>query len=147
VAVLMQGLTLQGSSAWNSSQQTNSPYLVANDPSLLTNPATAGLYGKPITQIVDPYGPIGSPSANSPPLQFNLRLRYEFTFNSYNAFAQFGATHTAHSFTQAGSNPSLSEGGAISTTILRFENPGYTEYDMWPASRRTSGPCRRLRRI
>jgi outer membrane receptor protein involved in Fe transport len=129
VAVLTKGLTLQGGSSWNSSEQTNSPYLIANNPALLTNPATAGLYGQPITAFKDPYGPIGSPSANSPPLQFNARLRYDFNISSYTAFWQIGATHTAHSYTQAGSNPSLSSGGAINTTLLRFEDPGYTEYD------------------
>ena len=49
--------------------------------------------------------------------------------NAYNLFAQAGATHTGHSFTQSGSNPELSAGTAISTTLLRFENPAYTEYD------------------
>jgi outer membrane receptor protein involved in Fe transport len=129
IAVLTKGLTLQGGSSWNSSEQTNSPYLIANNPALLTSPATAGLYGQPITAFKDPYGPIGSPSANSPPLQFNARLRYDFNVSSYTAFWQIGATHTAHSYTQAGSNPSLSAGGAINTTLLRFEDPGYTEYD------------------
>src|SRR5207302_8062832 len=44
-------------------------------------------------------------------------------------FAQAGVTHTAHSFTQSGSNPVLSAGANISTNQLRFENPEYTEYD------------------
>jgi hypothetical protein len=78
---------------------------------------------------VNPYGPLNSPASNAPPLQFNLRLRYQWTMNLYNLFAQAGAVHTAHSFTQSGSNPELSVGGAISTTLLRFENPAYTTYD------------------
>ena len=49
--------------------------------------------------------------------------------NAYNLYAQAGATHTGHSFTQSGSNPELSAGTAISTTLLRFENPAYTAYD------------------
>ena len=49
--------------------------------------------------------------------------------NSYNAFAQAGAAHTGHSFTQSGSNPSISAGGNVSTTNLRFEDPAFTEYD------------------
>ena len=49
--------------------------------------------------------------------------------NDYNAFVQVGATHTGHSYTQAGANPSLAAGGAINTTVLRFENPAYTTYD------------------
>ena len=129
VAVLAQGLTVQGAASWNSSEQTNSPYLIANNPALLTNPATKSEYGQPISSVQSPYGPIGGPSANSPPLQFNLRLRYQWTMNSYNAFVQAGGTHTAHSYTQSSVNPTLSAGANVSTTLLRFENPAYSQYD------------------
>ncbi|HEX4152219.1 MAG TPA: TonB-dependent receptor, partial [Steroidobacteraceae bacterium] len=129
IGVLAEGLTAQGAASWNSSEQTNSPYLIANNPALLSDPATKAEYGQPILSAQNPYGPIGSPSANSPPLQFNLRLRYQWTMNSYNTFVQAGATHTAHSYTQSSVNPSLSSGGNVSTTLLRFENPAYTEYD------------------
>jgi iron complex outermembrane receptor protein len=42
---------------------------------------------------------------------------------------QVAASHSGHSFTQAGSNPSLAQAGGISTGRLRFENPAYTTYD------------------
>jgi iron complex outermembrane receptor protein len=129
VAVIVPGLTAQGGIAWNSSEQTNSPYLIANNPALLADPATKAEFGQPILSVQNPYGPLGSPSAFSPPMQFNLRLRYEWAVNSYHAFAQAGVTHTAHSFTQSGSNPPISSTGAISTTNLRFENPAYSQYD------------------
>ena len=129
VARIADGLTAFGGSSWNSSSQTNSPYLVANDRALLQNPATASQFGKPITAFRNPYGPIGSPSANAPPIQFNLRLRYERTIADYQAFVQVGATHTGHSFTQSGSNPTLSAGGAVNTTFLRFEDPAYSQFD------------------
>jgi iron complex outermembrane receptor protein len=103
--------------------------LIANNPALLANPATKAEYGQPILSVQNPYGPVGSPSANSPPLQFNLRLRYEWTMNSYNSFVQVGATHTAHSFTQSGSNPPLSAGANVSTTQLRFEDPAFSQFD------------------
>jgi iron complex outermembrane recepter protein len=138
IAVLTEGLTAEGGAAWNSSEQTNSPFLIANNPQLLTDPATAGLFGKPILTgvnhqgvfgpIENPYGPVGAPSAFSPPLQFNARLRYQWVMNPYKLFAQVGATHTAHSYTQSGSNPVL-VGSTITTNYLRFENPAYTEYD------------------
>jgi iron complex outermembrane recepter protein len=138
IAVITEGLTAEGGAAWNSSEQTNSPYLIANNPALLANPATAAEYGQPILTgvnragvygpIVNPYGPIGAPSALSPPFQFNLRLRYQWVVSSYNFFAQAGATHTAHSYTQSGSNPSL-VGNTITTNYLRFENPPITQYD------------------
>jgi len=129
IAVLTQGLTFQGAASWNSSDQTNSPYLIANNPALLQDPASAGEYGKPILSVQNPYGPAGSPSPNSPPFQFNARLRYQWAMSSYNLFVQAGATHTAHSFTQQGSNPVLSQGGNVSTTLIKFENPAYTSYD------------------
>jgi iron complex outermembrane receptor protein len=132
-ARVINGLTLQGAAAWNQSRQTNSPALIDNNP-LSTN------FGKPITQncdstgancapITNPFGPVGAPSANAPPIQFSLRARYEWTIAEYSPFVQFGATHTGHSFTQAGSNPTIAQTGAVTTGRLRFENPAHTTID------------------
>ena len=129
VAVITEGLTAQGGASWNSSNQTNSPYLIANNPALLANPGSAGEYGKPILSVQNPYGPPGSPSSFSPPFQFNLRFRYQWVMSAYNLFAQVGVTHTAHSFTQSGANPVLSPGSSITSNQDRFENSAYTEYD------------------
>jgi len=129
IAVITQGLTVQGGAAWNTSKQTNSPYLIANNPDLLNDPASKADYGQPILSVQNPYGPPGSPAANCPPLQFNVRLRYEWTVDSYHSFVQAGATHTGHSFTQSGSNPPLSSNGQVSTTQLRFENPAISQFD------------------
>jgi iron complex outermembrane recepter protein len=123
-AVVYEGLTAQAGASWNSSSQTNSPALTVNNPALIGTPE----YGTSI-QNVNVFGALGSPTANSPPFQFNARLRYQFSLDSYNCFVQVGATHTAHSFTQSGVNPSLSAGGNVSTTLLRFENPAYSLYD------------------
>jgi hypothetical protein len=112
--------------------QTNSPALID------TNPQSVN-FGKPITvscsatgtgctPLNNLFGPPGSPSANSPPLQFNLRARYDWTVGAYNAFAQFGGQHVGHSYTQSGSNPSISDKG-VTTTLLRFENPAYSDFD------------------
>jgi outer membrane receptor protein involved in Fe transport len=138
VALLARGLTVEGGATWISSEQTNSPYLIANNPALLSNPATAAQYGQPILTgvnhageygpIPNPYGPTGTPAAFAPPFQFNLLLRYEWAMSSYQWFAQAGVTHTAHSFTQAGSQPPPS-GATFTTNYLRFENPAYTTYD------------------
>ncbi|HUX72559.1 MAG TPA: TonB-dependent receptor [Steroidobacteraceae bacterium] len=132
VARVTTGLTLQGAASWNQSRQTNSPALIDN------NPASVNV-GKPITQycpggtacqaVTNPFGPIGAPSANAPPIQFSLRARYQWSIASYDAFVQAGAVHTAHSFTQSGSNPTFAQGTAVSTSRLRFENPAYTTYD------------------
>jgi iron complex outermembrane receptor protein len=133
IARVTDGLTLQGAASWNQSRQTNSPALIDN------NPQSAN-FGKPITQdcdstgancsaVTNPFGPIGAPSANAPPIQFSLRGRYEWSIGGYSPFVQAGAAHSGHSFTQAGSNPSIAEAGAITTGRLRFENPAYTTFD------------------
>jgi iron complex outermembrane receptor protein len=133
VARVLPGLTLQGAGSWNYRRgQTNSPVLIDN------NPGTAN-FGKPITQactpllictpVVNPYGAFGSPSANTPPLQFSLRARYDWNIAGYVPFVQVGVTHNGHSFTQAGANPTFSPGGAVTTSRGRFENPAYSTYD------------------
>jgi iron complex outermembrane recepter protein len=130
VARVVSGLTLQGAASWNQSRQTNSPALIDNNPQSVN-------FGKPITEIcsagvctpiTNPFGPIGSPSADSPPIQSSLRARYDWAIAGYTPFVQAGASHTGHSFTQAGANPTLGV-GAITTSRLRFENPAYTTFD------------------
>ena len=103
IARATHNLTITGSAAWNSSDLTKSPPLIATD-------------GKPITSITDPVGAVGSPLAQSPPFQANLRARYEFEFGDYHAFYQIGGTHQAHSLSQTGN-------------VLTYDQPGFTTYD------------------
>ena len=42
---------------------------------------------------------------------------------------QLDATHTGHSYTQAGANPNYNVGGGFSTSRGRFENPAYSTFD------------------
>jgi outer membrane receptor protein involved in Fe transport len=129
VTRVVAGLTMQGAASWNQSRQTNSPVLIDNVPGSVN-------YGKPITvdctptcaPITNPFGPVGAPSADAPPIQFSLRARYDWTFAGYSPFAQVGVTHSGISFTQAGSNPTIAEAG-VTTGRLRFENPAYSTVD------------------
>ncbi len=136
VARVTDGLTVQGAASWNSSEQTNSPVLIVNVP------ASAN-YGKPLkeycsqdangkytvcTDLKNPFGPQGSPSANAPPIQYSLRARYEWTLAGLHAFAQGSVAHTGHSYTQAGANPSIAQAG-LTTSRLRFELPAYSTFD------------------
>ena len=132
VARLIAGLTVQGAADWNRSSQTNSPALIDN------NPADTANFGKPITQVCgtgtcvgvsNPFGPIGAPSANSPPMQFSLRARYDWVVGDYVPYVQVGVRHTGHSFSQAGANPEIGVGGSITTSRGRFENPAYSTLD------------------
>jgi iron complex outermembrane receptor protein len=109
IARVTHGLTFQASAAWNSSEQTNSPYLIANGPGTATP-------GQPITSIQNPYGPIGSPTSYSPPFSANARVRYEWALNDYDAFVQVGGVHQAHMITATGYVPA-------------FDIPPYTSYD------------------
>ena len=117
-AHMFTGLSLQGSAAWNSSELTNSPALIDN------NPASVN-FGKPITTqyvngvpvpVPDIYGTIGSPLAFSPPFQANLRVRYEWTAGSYLPYVQIGFQHQAHSHSAVGFQ-------AV------YDQPAWTTYD------------------
>ncbi|HTV53203.1 MAG TPA: TonB-dependent receptor [Steroidobacteraceae bacterium] len=103
IARPLTGLTFQLSAAWNSSSQTNSPYLIDN------NPASDN-FGKPVCQvkgttctpIPNVYGPLGSPTAFSPPFNTNARIRYEWSIGDYTPFVQFGGQHRGHMVTSTG---------------------------------------------
>jgi iron complex outermembrane receptor protein len=109
VARVTTGLTLTGSGSWNSSDQTNSPSLINNNPHSTT-------YGQPITSIPNPYGAVGSRLAQSPPFQGNLRARYEWDMNDYHSFFQVGAVRTGAMLSNTGN-------------VNAFIQPGYTTYD------------------
>jgi iron complex outermembrane receptor protein len=129
VGRVTQGLTMQGSASWNESRQTNSPQLLDNNPASINygKPITEDCATTPCTPVGSPYGPIGSPSADAPPIQFSVRARYDWTMNGgYNPFVQASVHHNGHSFTQAGSNPNYNVTGDISTSRTRFEIPAYS---------------------
>jgi iron complex outermembrane recepter protein len=109
VARVTEGLTVQGSTSYNDSKQTNSPSLMNN------NPASPG-FGQPITSVSNPYGLIGSPLANSPLLQWNLRVRDEIPVGDYKTFWQVGAQHMGDSLSATGN-------------VITYDQPGFTTYD------------------
>jgi iron complex outermembrane receptor protein len=129
VAKVTDGLTLQGSGSWNRTKQTNSPCLVSNIPASPT-------FGQCITEVngapfENPYGAVGTVPAFSPNSEFNLRARYDWSFNDYKAFAMVGANHVGTMFNQpatyqSGDTPAEA---VPTTTLLRYEQPGYTTYD------------------
>ncbi len=142
IAQIWRGLSLRAAGAWNSSEQTNSPALIDN------NPASSN-FGKPITEVCaagpasctpvgNPFGPRGAPAADSPPIRLTFLLRYDFPihvpvysgfWHGATGYVQFGVQHQGHSYTQAGSNPPFTPGVTISTARIRFIDPAYTIYD------------------
>jgi len=109
VARATDRLTVQVAASWNSSAQTNSPYLIASNP-LSEN------YGKPITSIQNPYGQLGSPTAYSPPFSVNGRVRYDWLMGDYGLFVQAGGMHQGHTVSATGYVPS-------------YDMPAYSTYD------------------
>jgi outer membrane receptor protein involved in Fe transport len=131
VTRVTEGLTVQGSSSWNSSKQTNAPCLTAN-----VATATGAAVGSCITQVngvpyTNPYGVLGTSPAYSPPLQFNLRARYDMTFLEYKPFAMVGANHVGSMRNEPASFPDGNDpaNNPATTTLLKYTMPGYTTYD------------------
>jgi outer membrane receptor protein involved in Fe transport len=132
VARVTEGLTLQGSASSNSSSEKKPPCLVSNDPTA-TNPTPLGdcitqIKGVPYTS---PYGTAGSSTPFSPSLEFNLRARYDFHIGDYKPWVGVGANHIG---TMSNEPSSYANGNSPAenpptTTLARYEMPGYTTYD------------------
>ncbi|HLW25458.1 MAG TPA: TonB-dependent receptor [Steroidobacteraceae bacterium] len=88
VARVASGLTIEAGAAWNHSELVKQATFLWQD-------------GTPIDfsalKVPNPNGPLGSPLAGAPPFQGDIRARYEFKFNGYDAFAQIDAVHQSHS--------------------------------------------------
>ena len=102
---IIDPLTLNSSFAWNRSEQVN-------EPSLTSNGTVISLF---------PTGGIGSPLANAPPFQGNVRLRYEVPAFDYRWHAQAGVQHTDHSYADV-----ITQGALAAPN---YELAPYTTYD------------------
>jgi outer membrane receptor protein involved in Fe transport len=127
VARVIDGLTVQGSSSWNSANQTSTPCL-------LSNIASSPTFGQCITDVKgaafpNPFGELDTRPAFSPPLEFNLRARYDWAISEYKAFVMFGGSHIAHQSNQPASYLDGNTETIPTTTHLRYDMPGYTTYD------------------
>ena len=131
VARVTEGLTVQGSSSWNSSNQTNAPCLTANRVS------DGAAVGTCVTQVkglpyTNPYGVLDTSPAFSPPLQFNLRARYDFVAGDYRPFVSVGANHVGSMRNEPASYPQGNSAACTpipTTTVCQYTIPGYTTYD------------------
>jgi outer membrane receptor protein involved in Fe transport len=133
VARVTDGLTLQGSGSFNHSVQTTAPCLVDNYTSSKTGPSSN--FGNCITEVKgstfpNPFGASGTRPAFSPAVEFNLRARYDWSFNDYRAFVMAGASHIGDMSNQPASYVAGDTViGPPYTTHLRYDQPGYTTYD------------------
>jgi iron complex outermembrane recepter protein len=127
VARITEGLTVQGSSSWNDSNQTSAPCLISNFP-------TSPTLGQCITEVKgnnfpNPFGAMNTRAAFSPAVEFNLRARYDWSISEYKAFVMAGASHIGSMSNQPASFVDGNTETIPTTTHLRYEQPGYTTYD------------------
>jgi outer membrane receptor protein involved in Fe transport len=116
IAQLLTGLTVTLSGSWNHTELVNTPTLKDKDGNPI-NWAALGLH--------NPYGETGSPLAQSPPFQGNVRIRYEFPLGDYRAFVQSAAMRRGHSISTTDKLETQVDG-----TSVAYDLPGYTTYDM-----------------
>jgi outer membrane receptor protein involved in Fe transport len=115
VARITNALTVQASAAWNSSEQVSTATFINAQGQVLDLKALG---------IVNPFGELGTPLAQSPPFQGIIRARYEFLIGEYNAFGQIDATHQAHSFASTDRLTKDLQGNSIA-----YDDPAFSTYD------------------
>lgn len=122
----IDGLTITAAGSYNDGELKNSPQVISNNPASPT-------FGEPITEsclsfdtatqtcnnavsVVDLYGEPGTELANSPPLQFNIRARYEWVRGEWSPFVGAAMQYQDSSFSSAINNN-------------RFKMPSWTTWD------------------
>jgi outer membrane receptor protein involved in Fe transport len=120
VAHVTSGLTLEGGANWNRSELIKEATFRWADgtPIVFPLPTSTGQL------LPNPVGTLGTPLAGAPPFEGNVRVRYEFAWNSYEAFVQSTAVHQSHSL--ATTNVLTPDVQGNSTA---YELPGFTTYD------------------
>ena len=132
-AVLMDGLTLSGSGAYNDATQSGSQCLVSNIPGSPTfNQCITQIIPKGSTSLqpfVNPFGAPGTVPAFSPEFQANAHLRYDWTMDDFNPYIMGGLSYTGSMYNQPATYTSGVGIVVPNTTFLRFLQPGYTTFD------------------
>jgi iron complex outermembrane recepter protein len=121
VARLTRELTLEASAAWNHSELVKQATFLWADGTPIDFSALHTSSGE---KLSNPDGALGSPLAGAPPFQGNIRARYEFRFNGYDAFAQVGAVHQSHSL--ATTDPLSLD---LQDKSIAYNLPAFTMYD------------------
>ncbi|HVO48326.1 MAG TPA: TonB-dependent receptor, partial [Steroidobacteraceae bacterium] len=112
-----QELTLTASAAWNHSELWKEVSFVDKNGKPIDFPALG---------LTNPFGVKGSPLAQSPPFQANIRARYDFpAVAEYRYFAQVSASLRAHSY----STTDALQTEIDKVTPTRYDQPGFTSYD------------------
>jgi outer membrane receptor protein involved in Fe transport len=120
-ARLGDGFSLDFGAAWNHSELTREAVFLWADGTPIDFSTLHDGFGRPIS---NPAGTLGSPLAGSPPFQGNARVRYQFNFNGYEAFAQLGAVHQSHSLATVDRLTVDAQGNSV-----YYDLPAFTTYN------------------
>ena len=121
VARVTTGLTIEAGAAWNHSELLKQATFLWADGKPIDFSALQSSHRR---KLSNPDGALGSPLAGAPPFQGNIRARYEFAFNGYNAFAQISAVHQSHSFATTDRLRVDLQGKSVA-----YDLPAFTTYD------------------
>ncbi|MDP9065374.1 MAG: TonB-dependent receptor [Pseudomonadota bacterium] len=124
VGRVLTGLTVTLAGAWNHSELVSTPGLKDKNgvPIVWSNYKDAN--GNPLH---NPYGDIGSPLAQSPSFQGNVRVRYEFPQGDYHGFVQGAAAHPSH---ELSTTDRLATDNSVPPRSVAYDLPGFTTYDL-----------------
>ncbi len=121
VARVAAGLTIEAGAAWNHSELVKQATFLWADGTPIDFGALQASSGE---KVSNPSGVLGSALAGAPPFQGNIRARYEFPFNGYDAFAQIDAVHQSHSLATTDQLSLDLQGNSIA-----YDLPAFTTYD------------------
>jgi len=115
------GFTIEAGAAWNQSALVRQATLLWRDGTPIDFSSLQDSKGN---AFPNPSGAPGSPLAGAPPFQGNIRARYEFAFDVYEAFAQIGAGHQSHSL-----STTFNLGRDLQGKPTAYDLPSFTTYD------------------
>ncbi len=128
----IDGLTIQGSGAYNQNTEAKAPCLrdnIAGSPNF-GNCITTVLAGGLVQNYPNPFGQVGGVAAFSPKYQANLRGSYEWTLlDDYDATAMAGMSYTSSMYNQPANYVSGDNVLVPTTTYLRYRQPSYVTFD------------------
>ena len=130
-ARMTEGLTLEGTGSWNSSQQASDPCLKSAGVTPLTpnNPTPAGQCITVVAGQRFALGVLNSSIPFSSPLIFNLRAHYDWRVGDYRPFVWVGVSHTAASSNEPENFPDGNAPAPAESGVLRYTIPANTTYD------------------
>jgi iron complex outermembrane receptor protein len=120
-ARITPGLTIEAGANWNHSELVREAPFVWADGTPVDFSTLLTANGQ---KVSNPGGSLGSSLAGAPSFAGNIRARYEFKLNGYDAFAQFSAVHQSHSFATTDHLTLDLQGKSIA-----YDLPAFTTYD------------------